>query len=329
MLGRMQLEQVGDHCYAVLSPSNRLCEANSGMINLGGGVVIDTQCDLGHAQQMIDLFGTVGPAMPKRVVITHEDADHVWGNQLFPEAEIIAQRKIHERMPHTADPRNLQKVQAAGRNFLARIVLRFTNPGVLAVADQLAEEFNFDGIELTLPNTLFDERFELDLDGTEVHLIHVGPGHQWGDTLVHVPGERVLFCGDVLFRLCTPLAWAGTFSDWQRSLDLVIELEPEVIVPGHGPVCGLEGPRELKAYLEYIHRESKQAFDRGLNEFEASEKIDLGPYAEWNAPARLYFNVSRAYREFRGESHDAPWDVQKMFAAIYKLAQTRGLDPTF
>jgi cyclase len=325
----MKLEQVGDHCYAVISERNRLCDSNSGLLNTGGGVVIDTQCDLGHARRMIELFGTVWPAMPERVVITHEDADHVWGNQLFADSQIIAQRKIHERMRHTADPRNLQRVQRAARNWLTRIVLRLSNPAILALADQLAEEYDFDGIELTLPTTLFDERYELDLNGTEVHLIHVGPSHQWGDTLIHVPSQRVVYSGDVLFRSCTPIAWAGTFADWQRSLDLIIELDPEVIVPGHGPICGLEGPRELKAYLQYVYDASRACFDEGLSEMEAAKRIDFGPYAAWSAPARLYFNVARAYREFRGEPHDAPWDTPKVFASIYKFARARGIEAVF
>jgi glyoxylase-like metal-dependent hydrolase (beta-lactamase superfamily II) len=325
----MQLEQVGDHCYAVINPRNRLCDSNSGLVNAGGGLVIDTQCDLAHARRMIELFGKVWPAMPRRVAITHEDCDHVWGNQLFADAEIIAQRKIRERMPHTADPRNLQRLQAAERGWLGRMVLRISNRAMLEVARQLAGEYDFDGVELVLPTALFDERYELHLDGIEVHLIHVGPSHQWGDTLVHVPSQRVLFAGDVLFRQCTPMGWAGTFQNWQRSLDLIIELAPEVIVPGHGPVCGLAGPRELKAYLDYVYAEARKCFDRGWPETEAARRIDLGPYAAWNAPARLYFNVARAYREFRGEPHDAPWNIGKAFAATYAVARARGIEPVF
>ena len=66
----MNLEQVSDNCYAVLNEKNRVCDANSGLINVGGGVVIDTQSDLAHAQEMIDLFGKVWPAMPERVINT-------------------------------------------------------------------------------------------------------------------------------------------------------------------------------------------------------------------------------------------------------------------
>jgi hypothetical protein len=40
------------------------------------------------------------------------------------------------------------------------------------------EDYTFDGIELVPPTTVFDARYELDLDGTEVHLIYAGPCHQ-------------------------------------------------------------------------------------------------------------------------------------------------------
>ena len=203
----MKMEQVSDNCYAVLNEKNLVCDANSGLINLGGGVVIDTQSDLAHARQMIELFGKVWPSMPKRVINTHEDADHVWGNQLFDGAEIIAHQTVPERMKEVADPKESQKLMHGVGRFLTRILLKAIHPGVLAAGEQLREDYNFDNIELVLPTTLFDERYELDLDGTPVHLIYVGPCHQVGDTIVHLPEEGVVFAGDVVFRLCTPMGW--------------------------------------------------------------------------------------------------------------------------
>jgi len=47
----MKLQQVSENCFAVLNEKNRVCDANSGLINRGGGVVIDTQSDLPHARQ--------------------------------------------------------------------------------------------------------------------------------------------------------------------------------------------------------------------------------------------------------------------------------------
>lgn len=322
----MEMQQVSNSCYAVLNEKNRVCDANSGLINQGGGVVIDTQSDLPHAQKMIDLFSQVWPAMPGRVVNTHEDADHVWGNQLFEGAEIIAHRSVPDRMRQVAEPKEMQELVHGVSDAAKRSLLEQHHPGLLAAGQQLAEDYNFDGIELVLPTTLFDTRYELDLDGTEVHLIYVGPCHQVGDTIIHVPKEGVVFAGDVLFRQCTPMGWTGSFEKWFQCLDLMINLDPKVIVPGHGPLCGVEGAIEMKQYLEYVRDESRKYFDDDMPALEAAKRIEFGPYGEWRAPARLYMNVERAYREFRNEPADEPWDTPATFDAVYEVAKAKGLE---
>ena len=85
----------------------------------------------------------------------------------------------------------------------------------------------------------------------------------------------------------------------------------------------------MKAYLDYVREESKRFFGQGLTSIEASKRIDLGPYAQWRGSARLYMNVERAYREFRNELADAPWDSAKTFDSIYELAKARGIEPEF
>jgi quercetin dioxygenase-like cupin family protein len=119
----------------------------------------------------------------------------------------------------------------------------------------------------------------------------------------------VVFAGDVLFRQCTSTGWTGSYEKWFQCLDLMIQLDPEVIVPGHGPLCGIEGAMEMKAYLQYVRDESKKRFDTGLPSLEAAKRIEFGPYGEWRAPARLYMNVERTYCAFRNEPPNAPWDT--------------------
>lgn len=325
----MKLQQVSEHCYSVLNEKNRVCDANSGLINLGGGVIIDTQSDLAHGREMIRLFSTVWTGMPKRIILTHEDADHVWGNQLFPGAEIIAHRSVPERMKQVAEPEETQQLMHGVGNVIKNFVIKVTHPGLAAAGKQLLEDYNFDGIQLVLPTTLFDTTYQLNLDGTEVNLTYVGPCHQVGDTIINVPKEGVLFAGDVIFRQSTPMGWTGSYENWFKVFDLITELNPHTIVPGHGPVCGIEVVKEMRAYLQYVRDESKKHFDNGLTSLEAAEKIDFGPYAEWRAPARLYMNVERAYREFRNEAPDAPWNSPATFDAIYKLAKAKEIEVEF
>lgn len=325
----MRMQQVSDHSFAVLNETNLVCDANSGLINLGDGVVIDTQSDLPHARQMIELFSTVWSGMPKYVVLTHEDVDHVAGNQLFPGAEIIAHRTVADRMKHTADPAESQKLQHAIDDPATRTMLENTHPGLLAVASQLRQSFDFDGIELVLPTIVFDERYVLNLGGTEAHLIYVGPAHQVGDVIVHVPSEGVLFAGDVLFNQSTPMGWVGSYRQFFDALDKIIALDPATIVPGHGPVCGLDEVRQEQAYFQHVLDESRKSFDAGLTAEEAAKRIELGPYGAWKAPARLVINVERAYREFRNEPVDAPWVLPQIFDGMYHLAKAEGLAVEF
>jgi glyoxylase-like metal-dependent hydrolase (beta-lactamase superfamily II) len=168
-----------------------------------------------------------------------------------------------------------------------------------------------------------DDRLVLDLDGLRVELVYVGPAHTAGDVIVHLPEARVVFTGDVLFRLCTPIGWDGTFDAWIAALDAIVALAPEVIVPGHGPLCGVEGPREMRDYLVYVRGEARRLFDAGVPVVEAAKRIDLGPYAGWTEPERIVFQVERAYRELRGEPYDTPLDVNVLFAGMHAVREAQ------
>jgi glyoxylase-like metal-dependent hydrolase (beta-lactamase superfamily II) len=146
-----------------------------------------------------------------------------------------------------------------------------------------------------------------------------------GDVIVHLPEQRVVFAGDILFRLCTPIGWEGTFAKWGEALDAIVALQPSVIVPGHGPLCGVEGPREMKAYLDYVYAEARRCHDEGLSLRDAAQRIDPGPSASWTEPERIVFNVARAYREFEGGAFDEPVDIATVFRAMFELrARRRG-----
>lgn len=308
---RMELQEIGNDVYACLQEDTGLGKSNSGLINRGGGLVVDTFWDLPHTRQMIEQYSRVWSNPAERVVNTHRNGDHCWGNQLFAGAEIIAHRQCAS-MFDTEKPEAMQALRNAGGDD--------TNPMMKAFAKALSE-FDFSGIELTPPTRLMDDRLELELDGVKVNLIHVGPAHTAGDVLVHLPEQGIVFTGDVLFRLCTPIGWEGTYDQWIAALDQIIELAPNVVVPGHGPLCGVEGPREMKAYLEYVRAESKPLFEHELSVLDACKKIDLGPYAGWTEPERLVFNVMRAYRELRGDPYDEPIDIGETFGTMFALRE--------
>jgi cyclase len=308
----MELREIARDVYACLQEERGLGTSNSGLVARGGGLVVDTFWDLPHTRELIAQYARVRPEPVRQVVNTHRNGDHCWGNQLFPDAEIIGHRSCAAEFGKER-PELMQMLRDAGAS---------DDPMLRGMAARLAA-WDFRGIELRPPSTLVDDRLELDVDGVAVHLIWVGPAHTAGDLLVHLPAERVLFAGDVLFRLCTPVGWEGTYARWTAALERLIALDPAVIVPGHGPLCGLEGPREMRDYLVYVRAESERHFHAGRTALEAAQRIDLGPYARWTEPERIVFQVTRAYRELRGEPWDAPIDATAIFRDMHLLAPRR------
>jgi glyoxylase-like metal-dependent hydrolase (beta-lactamase superfamily II) len=301
----MELREIAPDVYACLQEDRGLGWSNSGFVNRGGGLVVDTFWDLPHTRELVDEYARVWKEPPRRLVNTHHNGDHCWGNQLLPEAEVIGHRLCAQAFG-TERPELMQALRGAAGS---------DDPVIARLAARLAP-WDFRGIELRPPTTRIEDRLDLDLAGLRVELVYVGPAHTAGDVIVHVPERRVVFAGDVLFRRCTPIGWEGTFARWIEALDRIVALGPEVIVPGHGPLCGVEGPREMRAYLEYVRSEAERSFGRGLDALDAARRIDLGPYASWTEPERVYGLVERAYRELRGEPFDAPIDPVALFRGI-------------
>lgn len=285
----MELREVAPRVYAYLVPDRGWGWSNSGFVDRGGGLVVDTLFDVKHTRRMLEAYARVAPQPARRLVNTHGNGDHCWGNQLFRDREIIGHRLCAEELKGGIAPQGIAAMAGAPE----------LSPGARWFAEDV-REFDFAEVDVTPPNRLIEERLDLDLDGRPCEILYMGPAHTGGDVVVHLPEERVLFAGDLLFRLCTPIGWDGTYAGWQRAIERMIALAPAVVVPGHGPLSDVDGLREFAAYLAYVRAEAERCFEQGLPELDAAKRIDLGPYADWTQPERLVFNVARAYRELRG-----------------------------
>ena len=161
--------------------------------------------------------------------------------------------------------------------------------------------FDFRGIELTLPQETFSGALTVAVGDRKLELIEVGPAHTRGDTLVHAARERVLFSGDILFSGAHPITWAGPVSNWIAACERILAMDPELIVPGHGPLAGADAVRELKAYFEYLYEQARRCRAEGMTALEAARAIALDRWADWGDPERLVVNVDNIYRELEGD----------------------------
>ncbi|WP_419927595.1 MBL fold metallo-hydrolase [Candidatus Poriferisocius sp.] len=293
----MELVPIGTHLYACLQPDRGLGWSNSGFVAAGGGLVVDTLYDQRLTAQMADLYAEVHPETPARVVNTHHNGDHCWGNKIFENAEIIAHTGCAERFDE------FTPAQAA-----SMAAMENPPPHWADVAESF-RDFHFDEVELVPPNRVIDGDLHLDLGGLEVEIRFVGPAHTAGDLIVSVPDQGVVFAGDVVFHLCTPIGWEGTQQAWVNALEDIEAMAPETVVAGHGPLCDAAGVRAMREYLEYVWEEASAHHAAGRTASQACQSIDPGQYASWNEPWRLAYNVHRAYKELDGGAWDDLYDT--------------------
>ncbi|OLE08812.1 MAG: MBL fold metallo-hydrolase [Ktedonobacter sp. 13_1_20CM_4_53_11] len=305
------LHDLGNSVYAYLQPNGSWGWSNAGLITDGeASLLIDTLFDVKLTQEMLDTMRRSVSAASHidMVVNTHANGDHCYGNQLVSDAQIIASKKTANEM--------VEGLQPAQFAMLLKQAPTMGQTGAFAI--HAFGPFHFEHITLTPPSKTFEGEMTLKVGNKTVHLIEVGPAHTLGDTLAHIPDDRVVFTGDILFIGGHPIMWAGPMGNWLRACDRILDMDVETIVPGHGPITDKKGVTEVKGYLEYIYDEARKRYEAGMLAFEAAKDIPLDRYASWSDGERIVVNVAMIYRELSGDqSHP---DTVSLFAQMAPLA---------
>ena len=302
------LHELGDGLHAYLQPDGGWGYSNAGLVS-GDGVslLVDTLFDLRLTREMLDAMAPIVSTTPiSTVVNTHANGDHCYGNRLVTGAEIIASKATAAEMS-AVTPEMMHMFVTMDLGDVLTPFLR----GIFG-------DFEFEGIEITPPTRTFSGRLVLDVGGRAVELIEVGPAHTEGDTLAYVPDARAVFTGDILFIGGTPIVWAGPVSSWVAACEMILGLDVETIVPGHGPVTDKSGVESVKRYLEHIWKAAAERHEAGMSAYDAARDIELGEFAAWGAPERIAVNVDTIYREL--DTSPQPADVVELFTRMAEMA---------
>jgi glyoxylase-like metal-dependent hydrolase (beta-lactamase superfamily II) len=303
------LLEVGDSCFAYVQPGGGWGWSNAGLVvGDGTSLLVDTLFDLRLTARMLEAMAPLtASAEIGTVVNTHANGDHGYGNELVEGAEIIASAAAAEEMSEV--PPGLLAALNDAEGELGDLFRSFFG------------EFDFAPITLTLPTRTFDGRLDLEVGGRSVELVEVGPAHTKGDALVVVPDEGIVYTGDILFIGGTPIVWAGPLSNWIAACDLILGLDLQAVVPGHGPVTDQRGVADVRAYLSFIDTEATARFEAGMDAWEAARDIgrelagtSFSRLGEWG---RISVNVEAVYRELDPE-HRSP-DVVELFRRMAVL----------
>jgi glyoxylase-like metal-dependent hydrolase (beta-lactamase superfamily II) len=308
------LSDLGNNIYCYLQPDGGWGWSNAGLIVDGDeSLIVDTLFDETLTEEMLESMKKAEPLGMKNIralINSHSNGDHCNGNNCVDTKEIISSQATLEEMSHES-PEMMAALlkQAPEMGSLGKYFL------------ECFGSFNFEGVTKKLPNTTFSGQTQRQVGDKVVELIEVGPAHTNGDVLVHVPSDKVVFTGDILFIEGHPILWAGPVKNWINACDRIIAMQVDFVVPGHGPVTDDRGVRAVRDYLDYIDTESRKRFESGMSAIEAARDIDLNLFSSWGDAERIAVNVNSLYREYKGEEQR-----EEITLLFEQMAELSGLD---
>lgn len=160
-----------------------------------------------------------------------------------------------------------------------------------------------DGAEAMLPNELVSDVAELSIGEKTIRAHHLGRGHTGGDLVVLFVEDRVVHTGDLLFHSQYPRIdheAGGSIAAWIATLDRVLELEFDHVIPGHGPVTDRSGIEGFQAFLSEVWQVGQAAAAAGQTQDEmlasASLSSDAG-YRPGGLPPFITFEREDVLRQ--------------------------------
>lgn len=245
-------DQIGD---GVFRRRFQSLDLNVGVVIGSDGVlIVDTRASGAQGRELMAELRQLTRLPVRWVVNTHWHWDHVLGNEVFDEAEIIA----HEICGRVLTERGEETKQAA---------TEWMPPG---------DHADISRTVVVPPSTVFADRLSVDI-GRVVELGHHGRGHTDADITIDVPDAGVLFMGDLVEEGAPPAFGDSYPLSWPSTLESASPTGDAVIVPGHGDVVGPAFVAEQRAELSSV----AEAGSRLLSgDIDLARAVGSGPYPE-------------------------------------------------
>jgi glyoxylase-like metal-dependent hydrolase (beta-lactamase superfamily II) len=270
-IGATEVERVSDDVHVIYGQGG-----NVGVLRTGSGaVVVDTMAFQMQGRRILELAEELGEGPVQAIINTHYHWDHTHGNPAFPSgSRVIATEKT------------------------------------LSYLKAVDADYWTDRAEGTLPNETFAGERVVKIGDKTLRLLHPGRGHTDGDLVVLFVEDRILHTGDLYSNGRYPnidLEAGGSVREWVATLDRLLELDFDKVIPGHGPV----GDREdLIAFQDFMRQLAAVGANAereriSLSETQRTAVLDADAgYAELYIPFLVDrdrdFVIRRAWEEAHG-----------------------------
>lgn len=189
-----------------------------------GVLMVDTKVENSIDKLLAQIKG-LSEKPVRFTIITHWHFDHVGGNEKIAKtgATIVAHENVRKRMSVEQDMKMFNmKVPPAAKT--------------------------------ALPLLTFKKEIAFHLNGEEVKVFHLEPGHTDGDSVIYFQNANVIHMGDLYFEGLYPyigIESGGSINSMIKVINQILPLidENTKVVPGHGPVSN---KAQLKEYVSML-----------------------------------------------------------------------------
>ncbi len=282
--GLGQREEIGPRVF--INTAYRTCTTGF-VVTREGVVLIDTPLVPQQAKDWRQQIAEQSKhADVSYIVLTDHHRGHALGCQYFMPAQVIGHERVYKEMKGYTD------------NFRERVRNSFRR--------EPAIQAQLDVIEFIPPHITFTDRACFFMGDTQIECIHVG-GHTPATSIVWLEKERICFVGDTIWTDQHPYMAQANSREWLAALNLIQELAPDKIVPGHGQPCTVTDIKRLAGYISKMRDGVTRCLEAGLDKAETKKALIEEMVQQFEVPStrkskiesQINSGINRVYRELQ------------------------------
>jgi cyclase len=264
------VKQIGSGLYAYISDNDS--SANSTfLVGSKSILVVDTGLNGKEGVKLLRAIKDVSSLPVQYIVNTHYHPDHQGGNSAVNPAAVV-------------------------------ISTEFTRERTMQLIASLpaAERSRFRPAEVT-----FEQRVRVHLEPYTAEIYFPGKAHTSGDALVYFPQQHAIAMGDLFLNRCSPAMDQGSAKSWIETLDAVLELPVDSVVPGHFELGTKADLRRFRNYLNDLYQQVEALYRQGDSLEQVRRRIQMEQYNDFRQypkfEATFADNAATIYQQLKAQ----------------------------
>ena len=275
LLPENAVTKVSEHVYAIMGFPNVAI-----VVGDRATLVVDTGLGPRNGAVVMRQVEKLSKGPNLYLTTTHYHAEHVAGEQAFPDRTILI-RPVAQ--------------QADIENKAPQFIERFRHRSPLW--DGLLKD-----VKLRTPDIVFDREITVDLGGVAARLFWLGAAHTAGDELIWVEPDKALIPGDIVQSKQVPFMTAGeaNVKNWIEILDKLEPLQPRFVVPDHGLLGDGSLIAKYRAFFMDLENRALELKRQGIPVDDAVRMLTAefkAKHPDWENIDNVGNGVRRVYEE--------------------------------